>query len=130
MPSIYVTSQHFLAFTFEFEISTHLPYNGGMAAVFRGRGGFKMEAMLKYKGKKVVLDTRSSWIYIGILEEVRGDCVVLTDVDVHDNTDITTTKEIYVLESKKTGVKSNREKVYVNLNFLISFSALEDVKYF
>ena len=89
-----------------------------------------MDTMLQFKGKKVVLDTRSSWMFIGILEEVRKDCVVLTDVDVHDNRDISATKEIYILDSKKTGIKSNRQRVFVNLKFVVSFSALEDVKNF
>ena len=89
-----------------------------------------MDTMLQFKGKKVVLDTRSSWMYIGLLEDVRKDCVVLTDVDVHDNRDISATKEIYILDSKKTGIKSNRQRVFVNLKFVVSFSALEDVKNF
>ncbi|MCK4836559.1 MAG: hypothetical protein KAT17_07970, partial [Candidatus Aminicenantes bacterium] len=63
-------------------------------------------------------------------EEILDTCVLLSEVDVHDNQAIITTKECYVLESKKTGVKSNRNKAYINLDYVISFSALDDVKYF
>jgi hypothetical protein len=51
-------------------------------------------------------------------------------VDVHDNKDISTSKEFYTLQSKTTGVKTNRERVYVNLDYVISFSLLEDVRTF
>ena len=88
------------------------------------------EALHKYLKKKVVLDTRSSWVYIGTLEEILDSCVLLSDVDVHDNESIRSTKECYILDSKKTGIKSNRNRVYVNLDYVISLSLLDDVKYF
>ena len=88
------------------------------------------ESMEPFLGKKIVIDTRSSWIYIGTLQKINRDSIELTDVDVHDSRDTHTTKEIYVLDSVKTGIKSNREKVFVNPDFIISFSPLEDVRNF
>lgn len=88
------------------------------------------EDLEKYIGQKMVLDTRSSWIYIGALEAVTPHCAVLAEVDVHDGRDSSTSKELYVLESKNTGVKSNRERVHVNLAWVISFSTLDEIKYF
>lgn len=81
----------------------------------------------KYLKQQIVLDTRSSWIYTGVLEEVTQRCVVLSGVDVHDNKDTATSKELYVLQSKTTGIKANRQLVYVNLDYVVSFSRLEDV---
>ncbi len=88
------------------------------------------ENLEKHLKQKVVLDTRSSWVYIGVLEAVTGNCAVLSDVDVHYTKDSRTSKEYYVLESKSTGVKSNRNSVYVNLDYVVSFSSLDDVKQF
>ncbi len=88
------------------------------------------EVLSKYLKKKIVLDTSSTWIYIGILEKVFESCVLLSDVDVHDNTDSNSTKECYVLDSKKTGIKFNRHKAYISLDYIVSFSALDDVKFF
>ena len=45
----------------------------------------------KYLKQKIVLDTRSSWVYIGVLEEVTDNCAILSEVDVHDNKDTGTT---------------------------------------
>ncbi|MCD4743029.1 MAG: hypothetical protein K8R67_11200 [Desulfobacteraceae bacterium] len=90
-----------------------------------------METELKKHIKeKVVLDTRSSWIYIGTLDQVTGQCAVLTDVDVHDNTDTATSKDRYVCESRDTGIKTNRDRVFVSIEYIVSFSLLEDVKNF
>jgi hypothetical protein len=83
-----------------------------------------------YLHRKVVIDSTASWIYIGVLEQVTRHCVVLSDVDAHDNTDTTTSKELYVYESKITGIKSNRKTVHINLSHVVSFSLLEDVKEF
>ena len=63
----------------------------------------------KYLNKQIVVDSNASWIYIGVLEKVTSHCVVLSDVDAHDNTDTSTSKELYVFESKTTGIKSNRQ---------------------
>ncbi len=84
----------------------------------------------KYLKRKIVLDTRSSWVYIGLLEEVTDNCVVLSGVDVHDNKETAATKELYVLGSKTSGIKSNRKLVHVNLGFVISFSSLDEVENF
>lgn len=84
----------------------------------------------EYLNKTIVIDTNSSWIYIGVLEKVTNHCVVLSNVDAHDNIDTSTSKELYVFQSKTTGIKSNRESVHVNLDHVVSFSLLDDVKEF
>ncbi len=90
-----------------------------------------MKAELKkHMKEKVVLDTRSSWIYIGTLDQVTGQCAVLTDVDVHDNTDTATSKDRYVFESRDTGIKTNRDRVFVSIDYIVSFSLLKDIKNF
>lgn len=83
--------------------------------------------LMKFLKQEIVLDTRSSWVYAGVLEEVTDCCAVLSGVDVHDNKDTPTTKELYILQSRTTGIKSNRQSVYINLDYVVSFSRLEDV---
>ncbi len=78
-------------------------------------------------GRVVVVDTATPLVYIGTLREVGGDCLVMDDVDVHDVGDTPTTKEIYVMESKKFGVRKNRRRVVVFLKDVVSVSLLEDV---
>jgi small nuclear ribonucleoprotein (snRNP)-like protein len=75
----------------------------------------------------VVVDTRSAWLYIGTLSEVRSDSLLLTDVDVHDSGETAAPKERYVLDSKKTGIHANRRRVHVNMEYVVSVSRLADV---
>ncbi len=88
------------------------------------------EALENYIGRQVVLDTGSSWVYLGTLEQVDDRTAVLVDADAHDNRDVPASKDLYVFESRKTGIKANRIRVYISLDQVVSFSLLEDVKEF
>ncbi len=81
-------------------------------------------------GKKLVLDTASNWVYIGVLETVTDHCAVLAEADVHDSSDTHTSKELYIFDSKTTGVKANRKLTHINLDYVVSFSLFEDIKEF
>ena len=85
------------------------------------------ETLLNLIKQQVVVDTRSPWVYIGTLAEVRPDCLLLTNVDVHDSGETSTPKERYVLDSRESGIKANRRSVYVNLEYVVSVSLLTEV---
>ena len=78
-------------------------------------------------GKDVVVDTRSPWMYVGRLESVQADSLLLRDVDVHDSGETPLPKERYVLASCETGIKANRRSVYVSLDYVVSASLLSEV---
>lgn len=78
-------------------------------------------------GKIVVLDTQGPLIYIGTLEEVSGAFVVLHEADVHDSNDSRATKDLYLVETRDLGVRTNRKRVVVMLSQIASISLLEDV---
>lgn len=80
-----------------------------------------------YANRPVVLDTRSAYIYIGTLAKVDDAWLELVDVDVHDSSEGHSTKEKYVMEARKFGVKANRKRVSVRREFIVSLSLLEDV---
>jgi len=78
-------------------------------------------------GAIVVVDTHSSFVYIGRLERVGTDMLVVAEVDVHDTTEGRATKELYAIEAKKHGVKVNRREVRVAARVVLSVSRLDDV---
>jgi hypothetical protein len=80
--------------------------------------------------KTIVLDTQSTWIYIGTREAVRDNCAILSQVDVHGSKDSSTSKDLYKSDTRTSGIKSNRNSVYVNFEYVVSFSIPEDVKQF
>jgi hypothetical protein len=81
-------------------------------------------------GQQVVVDTDSSYVYIGELESVGADYLVLSKVDVHDTGDSKSTKEHYTHEAKKLGNRSNRSLTYVRLARVLSISKLDDIVVF
>ena len=78
-------------------------------------------------GRQVVVDVESPLVYVGRLHEVRDKTRVLKQADVHDLRDSTTTREVYVRDSRVHGIQANRRLVYVRLDKVVSVSLLEDV---
>jgi small nuclear ribonucleoprotein (snRNP)-like protein len=78
-------------------------------------------------GQTVVVDTDSSYVYLGTLAEVQDHFVVLKDADVHDRRESPSTKEQYIMEAKRFGVKANRKDVKVRKAMVVSVSRLDDV---
>ena len=81
----------------------------------------------EFTGREVVLDVSSPFVYVGTLVAVDGRHLVLENADVHDLRDTTTTRELYVLDSKRHGIKCNRKRVLVRCDEVVSLSALDDV---
>ncbi len=78
-------------------------------------------------GQDIVIDTDSSYVYVGRLEGADDHFLTLSTVDVHDMKDSHATKEIYVLEAMKHGLRANRKLVYVARRRVLSVSLLDDV---
>ena len=78
-------------------------------------------------GKKVVLDTGGSILYLGTLEAVMPEGFWLTEADVHDRGEGHMSKELYVIEARKQGIASNRKRVLVMRSIVMSVSTLDDI---
>ncbi len=85
------------------------------------------DILAQYLNKQVVLDTRAHIFYIGILSGLDEWFYTLADVDVHDHSESTSTKEIYIMDTKRFGIRKNRAKVLVKKSEVISISLLSDV---
>lgn len=76
---------------------------------------------------EIVLDTRGELIYLGKLAKVSEHFYELADADVHDVVAGRTSKEIYIMDAKKHGVKKNRARVLVRKREIVSISRLADI---
>lgn len=74
----------------------------------------------------IVIDTKSTTLAIGRLVRIADDCLVLEDADLHDREEGYSSKELYVINVRKFGVRPNREKVYIPRDTIIAVSALDD----
>lgn len=78
-------------------------------------------------GQVVVVDTSSPFVYLGTLAKVDEHFLVMKDVDAHDRSEGPSTKEQYVMDTKRFGVKANRKEVSVRKAAVVSVSRLDDV---
>ncbi|HYG76791.1 MAG TPA: hypothetical protein VEK08_17440 [Planctomycetota bacterium] len=78
-------------------------------------------------GVQIVIDTDSSYIYIGTLERVGREYLAISNVDVHDTADSKATKEHYTHETKKLGPRHNRTLTLVRIARIVSIAKLDDV---
>jgi hypothetical protein len=76
----------------------------------------------------VVLDTFGPIVYLGTLAEVTDSGFWLIDADVHDCRDGHASKELYVLDARRDGIRPNRARVFVLQSGIASVSRLEDVR--
>ena len=76
----------------------------------------------------VVLDLRSQYVILGKIIGEDHRYLILEDADVHDLRDTKTTRELYVVESQRHGVRPNRKRVLVSKDEVVSISALADVE--
>jgi len=73
------------------------------------------------------VDTDSRFVYLGTLDRVESEFLVMKNVDAHDRRESPSTKEQYVMDSKKFGVKPNRKEVNVRKTMVVSISKLDDI---
>ena len=78
-------------------------------------------------GLKVVVDLRDRFVCLGTLHRIDAYHLELRNADLHDLRDADTTRELYVAESRATGVKRNRKRVLLVRSEVIAVSRLEDV---
>ena len=81
----------------------------------------------EFISENVVIDTSTNFVFIGKLTAVQDYFVVLETVDVHDCRESSSTREKYVMDVKKFGIKPNRKKVSVRKELIVSISKLDDI---
>lgn len=89
--------------------------------------GSEKDELAGFVGENVVLDTRGELLYIGRLERASDWFLELADADVHDLMASRTTKELYIMDAARHGVKKNRKAVSVRRVEVVSISKLSDV---
>ena len=85
------------------------------------------DPLSSFLGEMVIVDTTGWLIYAGRVEAVGQDWLTLADCDVHDHRESNSTRDIYIMEIAKHGVRKNRERVLLKMNEISSVSLLADI---
>jgi hypothetical protein len=78
-------------------------------------------------GERVVIDLRSHYVCLGTLLRIDPLYVELKNADLHDLRDTDTTRELYVVDSRNTGIKRNRRRVIVVRSEMVAIARLDEV---
>ncbi len=81
----------------------------------------------KFLGKIIVVDTDTRWLYVGTFKKIGKTFLTLQDVDAHDLTETTSTRDAYLAHIKNHGLVVNRRIVMISKEKLIGLSLLKDV---
>lgn len=81
----------------------------------------------EFRGQEVVLDVVSQYVIIGTLEGIDTHFATLSNADCHDLRDSKTTRDHYVLEARRHGIRANRQRLSIRQNEIVSMSRLADV---
>ena len=87
----------------------------------------ELQAVQHLLNEKVVVDTPWSLVYIGRLTAWSPYFVTLEEVDVHDLSQGTSSKDTYIHTARKHGIQLNRRQVLIRKSQVVSLSALDDV---
>lgn len=83
--------------------------------------------LLALVGKVVVIDFRSTYVCLGTLKSLDREYYEVHDADLHDFRDSPASREIYVYDSVRLGIRRNRAKVLVRRDEVVAIAAFKDV---
>jgi small nuclear ribonucleoprotein (snRNP)-like protein len=78
-------------------------------------------------GQVVILDLRSTYVCLGTLKEVDPLFYVMTDADLHDFRDSTATREVYVYDTARLGIRRNRARVLIRRDEVVAIARFDDI---
>jgi hypothetical protein len=78
-------------------------------------------------GEVVVVDLDGPWMALGRLDAIAPSWITLTEADLHDLREGTSTRDVYALETQRFGVRVNRRRVVLPVSQIIAVALLQDV---
>ena len=78
-------------------------------------------------GEIVVLDLKSSYVCLGTLVAMDGLFFAIEDADLHDFRDSTATREVYVYDSVRLGIRRNRSRVLLRREEVVAVTRFADI---
>ena len=78
-------------------------------------------------GQVVVIDLKSTYVCLGTLVAYDAAYLELLDADLHDFRDSTATREVYVYDSVRLGIRRNRERVLVRIDDVVAITRFSDI---
>jgi hypothetical protein len=78
-------------------------------------------------GQVVVVDLRSTYVCLGTLVGGDRDFLELADADLHDFRDSAASREVYIYDSARLGIRRNRARVLLRREEIVAVTRFADV---
>jgi small nuclear ribonucleoprotein (snRNP)-like protein len=78
-------------------------------------------------GQIVVVDLKSTYVCLGMLVRCDEFFLEVTDADFHDFRDSKATREVYVYDSARLGIRRNRTRVLVRMDDVVAITRFADI---
>jgi hypothetical protein len=78
-------------------------------------------------GQVVVVDLSAPFVCLGTLVGHDATFLELADADLHDFRDSAASREVYVYDSARLGVRRNRARVYLRRDEVVALTRLADI---
>jgi small nuclear ribonucleoprotein (snRNP)-like protein len=78
-------------------------------------------------GQVVVVDLKSPFVCMGTLVSCDEQFLELQDADLHDFRDSSATREVYVYDSVRLGIRRNRIRVLVRQDDVLAIGRFADI---
>jgi len=78
-------------------------------------------------GQVVVVDLKSTYVCLGTLAGSDEQFIEMLDADLHDFRDSTATREIYVYDSVRFGIRRNRSRVLLRQDDIVAITRFADI---
>lgn len=90
-------------------------------------GPNRSEQLTGLIGQVVVVDLRSTYVCLGTLVGFDPLFLELVDADLHDFRDSTATREVYVYDSVRLGIRRNRARVLLRLDDVVAVTRFGEI---
>jgi hypothetical protein len=78
-------------------------------------------------GQVVVVDLKAPYVCLGTLVKLDDEFLELNDADLHDFRDSAATREVYVYDSVRLGIRRNRARVLLSRQEVVAVTRFADV---
>ncbi len=78
-------------------------------------------------GQVVVLDLRSPYVCLGRLAGHDEQYLEIRDADLHDFRDSNVTREVYIYDSRRLGIRRNRDRVLIRRDEVVAITRFDDI---
>jgi len=78
-------------------------------------------------GQAIIADLKAPYVCLGTLVRLDHEFLEITDADLHDFRDSAASREVYIYDSVRLGIRRNRARVFLRRDEVVALTRFADV---